>query len=418
MKNNVPESTITFSSVCYALAILALGFALQIAHGFFHTKALLAILLAMALCALGLAGPEKAVILPVAWSTAARRIFMLVLVAYLFLSLAVLRAGHDPIDVIIFENDGVRSLLHGEDPYGSNVTHQDVYGSTRIVYGHGISANGRVHVGFPYPPLTLLWILPAYAAGDVRYSFLIAIFLTTILIFYLAPNLIGLFAVFFLLFLPETLFVLTSGWTEPLMLVTLAATIVCARKAPRLLPLALGLFLASKQYSLFAVPLAALLIPSFSWQKYLTLLTKAAAVAAVVTVPFLLWDPHGFWWSLVTFQVAAPFRPDALSFSALLFRHALPAIPQWFVLVAVLGAITFALKRATPTPSAFAASLALTSLTFFIINKQAFCNYYFFSVGALCLSIASADYSPVTELFALTKLPRTPSSSEVPATSS
>ncbi len=375
MKTSVAEPTaVTFSSICCALAVLALGFAVEIAHGFFHVKALAAILMAVVLCILAITGPRIAVFLPFGRKTAVRRIFCLVLVTYFFAGLATLRGRHDPIDVIVFENDGVHALLHGEDPYGSNVTHQDLYGSTRTVYGPGISANGRVHVGFPYPPLTLFWILPAYEAGDVRYSFLIAVLLAAILTFYLAPNLNGLLAAFFLLFLPETLFVLSAGWTEPLMLVALSATIVSARKAPRLLPLALGLFLASKQYSLLAVPLSALLIPIFTWKKYLILIGQAAAVAAIITLPFVLWDSHGFWQSLVTFQVVAPFRSDSLSLSALLFKHSLPSIPQWFVLVAVVAAIAFALMRAPRTPSGFAVSIALASLIFFIINKQAFCS--------------------------------------------
>jgi hypothetical protein len=239
----------------------------------------------------------------------------------------------------------------------------------------------------------------------VRDSFLLAVFLTSLLIFYLSPDLVGLTAAALLLFIPDTLYLLTMGWTEPLMLVTLATVIVSARKAPRMLPIALGLFFASKQYSLLAVPLAVLLLPRPSWRHYLSLVTKAGAVAAILTLPFALWDIHGFWWSLVTFQILAPFRSDALSVSSALVRHGLPAIPQWFVVIVVLAAMVFAMRRSPHTPSGFAGSLALVCLVFFALNKQAFCNYYFFCAGALCLSIAGAKLDSTVLVFTLTRLP-------------
>jgi hypothetical protein len=381
-----------------------LGFALQIAHGFFHAKGLVAILIAIALCVLAIASPQLAVELAFRRRTAFWRLYLPISAVYLLLGFTLLHRSHPPIDVVVFENDSVHTLLHGQNPYGINVSHQEINGSSAY-YGPGILRNGRVHVGVPYPPLTLVWILPGYVAGDVRYSFLLAVVLTSLLIFYLSPDQIGLTAAMLLLFIPETIFVLTMGWTEPLMLVTLAITVVCARKAPRMLPIALGLFFASKQYSLLAVPLAAFLLPRFSWKRYLSLLIKAGTVAAFVTLPFALWDFHGFWWSLVTFQVAAPFRPDALSVSTLLVRHGWPAIPQWFVVTAVLAAMVFALLRSPHTPSGFTGSLALVSLVFFVLNKQAFCNYYFFSAGSLCLSMASTGRDSAAAIFALARLP-------------
>jgi hypothetical protein len=333
-------------------------------------------------------------------------IYLIISVAYLFLGIALLHRRHPPIDVLVFENDGVHALLHGRDPYAFNVTHVDNSVPSPITYyGPGVSVNGRIHVGFPYPPLTLVWILPGYLAGDVRYSFLLATLLTSSLIFYLSPDIIGLTAAVLLLFVPDTFFLLTMGWTEPLMLVTLAATMVAARVTPRMLPLPLGIFLASKQYSLLAVPLCVLLLPKFSWKQYLSLTAKAGAVAAILTLPFALWDFHGFWWSLATFQIVAPFRSDALSVSTLLVKHGFAPIPQWFVLVAVLVAIVFALLRSARTPSGFAGSLALVSLVFFELNKQAFCNYYFFSTGALCLSIASASLDSTVAVFTVARLP-------------
>lgn len=400
-----PESTtVKLSSIFSVFAFLSIGFAVQMSAGFLQSKALAAVLVATVLSAIAIVSPRVSVVLPFGMRGNAWKVYLLMSIAFLLFGVAYLHTHHLPIDVLVYENDSARCLLLRHNPYASGITHQVIGGSAGVIYyGEGIFVDGKVRVGFPYPPLTLFWILPGYLAGDVRYSFLIAVFLTSLFVFLLSPDPNGLMAAGLFLFVPETLFVLTSGWTEPLMLVTLAITVFSAYKAPRMLPVALGLFLASKQYSLLAVPLAALLLPRFSWKSYLFLVAGAGAVAAVITLPFALWDHRGFWQSLVTFQVSAPFRPDALSISALLVKHGFSPVPQWLIAAAVLATIVFALMKAPRTPSGFAVSLALVSLVFFVANKQAFCNYYFFSAGALCLGIASAGRDPSRASFALVR---------------
>ena len=397
------SSAVTLSNVAYICAVLATSFALQLNKGHFHPKALLAIVVAIGFCAAAIAGPRIAVLLPYSPHRFLRRAFLVMVAMYLAVGVAILRYQHPIIDVLLFETDSVHALLHGQNPYGRAVTHIDLSSPGRVIYGPGVSTRGRVHVGFPYPPLTLFGALPGYIVGDVRYSCLATVVLSALLIFSLAPDLKGFVVALLLLLAPETHFVLKMGWTEPLVLLTLAATIVSAHKWPMMLPVALGLFLASKQYTLLAVPLAVLLFPKFSWKAYLSLIAKAGAIAAVVTVPFAFLDAQGCWRSLVTFQIAQPLRLDALSYSALLVRHSLPPIPQWSVVLAVVLSIGFALKWASRTPSAFAGSLALVLLVFFVLNKQAFCNYYFFCAGALCLSAASPDSA--SSIFMLIKLP-------------
>jgi hypothetical protein len=395
---------ISLSGILCCTAVLALGFALQISHGFLNWKALIAVTASILLCAMALAFPRFTLLLPFSKPAAMRRSFLLLLVAYFAAGIVFLRIRHLPIDVLIMENDSVHALLHGIDPYGRDVTHRDIYTPEQGIYGPGTEVNGRVRVGFPYPPLTLIWILPGYLLGDVRYSFLLAIVLTALMLFYCEPNLNGVVSAVLLLFVPDTLFVLTFGWTEPLMVMTLGATVLAARRAPRWLPVALGLFFASKQYSLLAVPLAAMLLPAFSWKAYSFLLAKAGAVAGVVTAPFLLWDPRGFWWSLVGFRLVLPLRTDALSFSALLATHGFRPIPQWIVVSAVVAGTGFALKKAPRTPAGFAASLGMVSLIFFVMNIAGFCNYYFFCAGALCLGLSGAAYDSGEALFAIVKL--------------
>jgi hypothetical protein len=400
-------TTLVGTSGCFcALAALMLGFALQLGHGEYDRKALIAVVIAVGSSALAIVGPKATVALPFSRKTAIRGAFLFTLSVYLVIGFVNLHLRPATIDVFHFESDATRSFTRGEDPYRVHFMHYDFgHGKNQYYYGPGFAVDGGVEVGFPYPPLTLLWMLPGYLAGDVRYSFLIAVVLTALLVFRMAPDLNGLAAALLLMFVPETLFVLTYAWTEPLMLLALAGSVFCAMRFPKLLPLALGLFFASKQYSVIFVPITALLVPNLSWKGYLKLLVKAGSIAAVTLLPFALWNVHGLWRSLVIFQMVAPFRTDSLSFSNLFVRHGFHAIPQWGVLVAIAATNWFALKKATHTPAGFAVAVALVSLVFFVLNKQAFCNYYFFSAGALCIGLSSEARDSNGTGFALVRLP-------------
>jgi hypothetical protein len=48
-----------------------------------------------------------------------------------------------------------------------------------------------------------------------------------------------------------------------------------------------------------------------------------------------------------------------------------------------------ALWRLPRTPAGFSAAIAVTFFAFFMFNKQAFTNYYFFVIGALYVTLAS-----------------------------
>ena len=56
--------------------------------------------------------------------------------------------------------------------------------------------------------------------------------------------------------------------------------------------------------------------------------------------------------------------------------------------MALIGS-ALALWRLPRTPAGFAMAIAVTFIGFFVFNKQAFCNYYFFVIGALCASLAA-----------------------------
>ena len=319
--------------------------------------------------------------------------FPLVLLLYLLLGAWVIAHAPEPaIDVFIFQQQGSAALLDGRNPYA--ITFPNIYGDDPV-YGPGLVNGDRLAFGFPYPPLSLFLALPGYLiAGDHRYAQLLALGVAGALLALARPGRLGALAAVLLLFSPRIFFVLEQGWTEPFAILLLAATVCCACRWPRALPVALGLLLAVKQTLVFVPLLVPLLRGGLAhWRESWPLLWRAAAVALVVSLPLALGAPRDFVWSVVTLQIYQPLREDALSYVAWLARSGMPA-PTWLAFAMVLLAAALALWRAARTPAGFAAGVALAFLAFFAFNKQAFCNYYFFVLGALCCALAAAPPEP------------------------
>ena len=179
----------------------------------------------------------------------------------------------------------------------------------------------------------------------------------------------------------------------------LAATLFFAVRRSWLLPVALGLFLVTKQYLILAVPLTFCLLPKgWRWRDWASLLIQTAIVGAIATLPLAMKNFHAYWRSTVTVQEIAPFRWDALSYLVWWgFRGHLVTEPETAVIcssLAALLALAFARWAAPRTPAGFAAGVSFVMLAFFAFNKQAFCNYYFFVIGAMCCAVASTQWIP------------------------
>ncbi len=312
--------------------------------------------------------------------------FIIVLVIFTAGSLWLLHRTPEPfVDVFIFQRDACDALLHRHDPYA--MTFPDLYGPAgAFVYAPGLARDGRLLFGFPYMPLTLLWdFIGHVAAPDFRYANLAAVFFATGFIATTSRSRIALLAPAIFLFTPRGLYIVEQGWTEPLTLMLLAATVWCAARKSRALPIAFGLLLGSKQYCIFFVLLYPLITDWRDWK----FLAKAFTTAAIVTLPFVLWNPAAFWHSAVALQFRQPFRPDSLSFAALLANYGFGRVtttPAIATACIIAVACVWRLKR---SPFAFAFAATCVYLAFFAINKQAFANYYYLVIAAGCSAIAA-----------------------------
>lgn len=294
-----------------------------------------------------------------------------------------LKSGPPQVDCFTWQRDATAGLLRGVDPYGSS--HVNIYPpeATRRFYGPGTVANGRVQVGLTYPPVTFLSALPGYLLGDVRYGYVAAILVSTLFLFALFPDGRGLLLAIFVLLTPTTFYLEYECWTEPLVWMLLCATVYTAIKRPRWLPLALGLFLASKQYNFLALPFICSLVRPFSWKAVWKLLGVSLGIGLATVLPFAVWNFRALWHDLYTFLAIVPARQDALSFAIRFPVYA--KIGPLLLLVFIV----WAARRAAGRAEMFAAAFGMALMLFFSASEQAFLNYYFLIALALSLSAAA-----------------------------
>jgi hypothetical protein len=304
-------------------------------------------------------------------------------------------------DVLVAQQKACGFLLRGVNPYAAK--YPNIYTPNTPLYAPGlVDANNNLKYGFGYPPLSLLMVLPSYLiTGDVRYALAAALALSAVFMAFAGGNRLGIPAAAALLTAPQWSRMLTMGWIEPLLILNFSLVMFCACRWRRGLPYALGLFLATKQYAIVILPILPLLMqPQPCLQKLPQAILKTAAVLAILNLPFFLWNPSAFMHSLVTAQYLQSFRPDALSYSAWIYRHSDGWImPMWAALLAVFIACIQALRRGVRSPAGFAAAATLVLLVFFAFNKQAFCNYYYFLMASAWWSVVAAKL-PQAELAA------------------
>jgi hypothetical protein len=323
--------------------------------------------------------------------------FALFLLVHTAMTVAFLRSSPAFMDVAVFLRDGAIAVLHGHNPFA--MTFPNIYPPrmTQLFYSPGVVINGRVTFGFPYLPVVLLVAVPAQLLGDVRYGQLIAMLVTALVLRRLASDRVGRAAAVLGVAAPMAIPMLSGAWTEPTLVALLACLVLTLeRRRYAFVAVFLGLFIVSKQYVVITIPLIWLIR---RWLTPRTLLF-GLGVAAAVTLPFFVVDPHAFWRAIVEYQFIQPFRSDSVSL-LVSSVNTFGWPPPWTYGVLPLAgggltAIVLAL-RAPRTPPAFAAAVGLTLLVTILLSKEAFMNYYYLVSGAfLIAAVAWPTQKPLT----------------------
>ena len=198
----------------------------------------------------------------------------LITIHYISFSLAV-------SDVPIDTSKGISYLLQGTNPYGQAYVIND-----RFPYLIG-GVNAVVVHKLQYPPFALLYYVPFYLLGDIRYGNLVADILTSIIIFcYFRGKLDH--QKYVLLYLANgfnfevNYFV---GGNDIVVALFLALTLYCMKYNPKLAGIPYGLSLMSKQFAVLAFPY--FLIKAHQKKETRIFLATSILTSLAVFVPFL-----------------------------------------------------------------------------------------------------------------------------------
>jgi hypothetical protein len=311
------------------------------------------------------------------WLSRARPV-VLVLLA-LGLGAWMLRASPAPaIDVWTVHQQGADAILHGRQVYAQGAI------DTPDTHSHA-----RAIDTYAYPPLNLVLTAAAYAVtGETRWAQLVAILIGGVLLRATAqrsgarapvPDLLMVC----LLFHPRGLFVLEQAWGEPLALPLLGGfALAAAVGRPLVAAGMLGLLCALKQHLVLYLPALAL-VPGIGVPG----VAIALGAALATYLPFALSAPAGLYGAVIVHHLKNPFRTDSLSLTARLWSAGV-LLPSWVGFVASagsLGALAWAPRRLGPLLLAS----SLTFLVFYLLGRQAFCNYYYL-LGATWLFAAGS----------------------------
>lgn len=439
-----PDRDYQLSALCLGLGAKVLGLALYLSNGFYNVRALQLVTLVYLLCvaavvfrrfdqiedvarglapfvlAAGLAfqfyrmGVDAAYAWPIAgfavavvaaltlkqatlnvWWVTLGLVLALVVPHFLVGLWAIRGLANPDFDVYYCHMQSLAALVKGINPHTLTIAyvHPD-----ELKYPASYVFDGRVHIGFPYPPLSLFMALPGYlVGGDYRYSGVAATTLAGVLMVYARPSRLSLIATAIFLSTPAMIPVLRMGWTEPYVVLLLAVAVFCACRAPRLFPWALGLLIAAKQYAIFAA-LGVFLLPGarHSLKDSAIIIGKAVALATAITLPWMLWNVSGFLSDVVFLQFLLPFRMDALSYLVWLTYNTGKQPTALIGFLMMVPAVVLMRWRGARTVAGFAAAISFIFLSLFLFNKAAFINYYFFVIGALCCATAVGGNAVLT----------------------
>jgi hypothetical protein len=304
---------------------------------------------------------------------------LLVIAAHAAIILRVPLPPHQ--DVWRFLNYGADLLLKGQDPY------QNVIGPDGLL------------IRLTYPPAVVLLVAPfRLVLGDIRWAYVLCEAMVVVLLPRLISRAGGRVARWqeALILIPLALprasqaFYVFSNHEWLLLALALGGLLLALDRRWLLAGLLLGLGIAAKQY--FIVFPVLFLLPTLRFR----VAAAAVGVAALVTVPFVLWGPAEFWDHVLGNLNNAP-DPDRVTVWAMLVHAGLPGSRILAGLLALCGGVaTLALAwigRRSLDMQLMSCGLALFAFTL----GATFAGYNYYVYGLVFLTwglLISARQAP------------------------
>lgn len=281
------------------------------------------------------------------------------------------------IDIALAHEEAADAFVRGENPYNA------IQFENTSPYG-----DREPFIGYPYPPVSLI----AYGATSIALPVGVV---TTVFIVLLVLVLawsgypVGRFNSSFAMAVvvagtPALGFMLFSAATEGFSSLLFLMSGVVWRRRPIVSAALLGLAIASKQY--FIVPALALLLADVD-RRWLRIGVGVAA-AAVVTVPFLLWDSGSLIQMLGVRGSGWDFRPDAISIGALGV-----VLPTALVAIAAVVAM-WSLRKKVTGPGSFFFVAATGLIVMLALHPHSFANHWFGLLVLIATGIVTVWRNP------------------------
>jgi hypothetical protein len=289
-------------------------------------------------------------------------------------------------DVWLLQQRGCMLLLDGRNPYSS--VHPGI--PWKPQFDAEVARSGRGLRSFPYPPLSLLMAIPGYLAGDVRWSLLLANSATAWFLVAAgrrsgssSRHTAEVAAIAFL-YSPYSWIVLDVAWTEPFLMLAISASLwaTAARRRPSAC-LAIGCAIAVKQFGFFwLAPMWA------SGRIGLRSAVASVAIASLVTLPFVFWDPSGFWLGTYRYPSESPYRADSLSIPGVVLAATGYKLPGslGFLVAALIAALV--IRRSGPSLPRATLGGGAIYMAFFLFSRAGNLNYYWLAGSLLLASLA------------------------------
>lgn len=283
-------------------------------------------------------------------------------------------------DVPYIQRAAGDALLHGTNPYHTTVYVQ----------------------GYPYWPVSAIAAAVGLAAGDARWTNIVAD-ATTALAFVLvarstgAGTRLGLALAAMFLWSSGGLFLTWQGFPEPLVLALAALSVAILVRMPArstMAGVAIGLAAVTKQWGVGLLPFLAVRTGDAGRRAFLV----ATVTAGAIVLPFLLWDAAAFIHGSIVATLEEPGRGFALNVLEP-FPGVLPPLIVPFVASAGLGLVLDAairLRWSSPIGGWLGGSVALY-LVVFAFSGIAFPNYYALALGLLLLTLVLPDEASMDE---------------------
>ncbi|MCM8787411.1 MAG: hypothetical protein NC935_05080 [Candidatus Omnitrophica bacterium] len=264
-------------------------------------------------------------------------------------------------------------LLQGKNPYSED----NEYPRIKLADGSLFKIPA-----YSYGITPLLLLVPNnYLFKDPRYFFVLTELLTVLVIFKILRENKNKFSLNFLFPIlyywhPLSLYVITQGFLEPLMLFLLILPLYLYYKNKINLSLLSFALLINVKQTLFIVPF-------FLKKLKISQVVKLVGFISILIIPFFIWSPRDFLKFGLIYQYIdtnlAPIRLSTLTFNSLFYNFFGSNFPQILFFLIWLLTFIFILKYQNKKYANiyFSLSLFYTVLSFF--NYYSYNNYYYFS---------------------------------------